>query len=210
MNDSKYKYLDNTIIIMYTGGKSMANIAKELGLYSSMVGYRVKILGISRSISESLVGQAKSKSHRKTLSENRINSGVARGSKNPNWQGGVSTEHDKIRHNIEQRLWKRAVKERDGACMSCGDRKNLHAHHILPFSTYPHLRTAINNGMTLCKKCHVALHKGVKFHSDELLETLTVNDEGNQQPSVQSTKVQRLLETSDSLNDQPECPTRKG
>jgi len=97
---------------MYTGGKSMANIAKELGLYSSMVGYRVKILGISRSISESLVGQAKSKSHRKTLSENRINSGVARGSKNPNWQGGVSTEHDKIRHNIEQRLWKRAVKRK--------------------------------------------------------------------------------------------------
>lgn len=51
--------------------------------------------------------------------------------------------------------------------------------------------------------------KEAKFHSDELLETLTVNDEGNQQPSLQSRKVQRLLESSDILNDQLECPTRK-
>ena len=43
---------------------------------------------------------------------------------------------------------------------------------------------------------------GVKFNSDELLETVTVNDDGNQQPSAQSAKVQRLLEHSDVLNDQ--------
>jgi len=187
---------------MYKGGKSMFKVARELGLRSSTIGYRVKMLGISRSISESLVGQAKSEVHKKSLSEQRIKSGVAKGSKNPNWQGGVSTEHDKIRHNIEQRFWKRAVKKRDGMCMSCGSKHNLHAHHILSFSTHPHLRVAINNGITLCKKCHVALHKRAKFHSDELLETLTVNDEGNQQPSLQSRKVQRLLESSDVLNNQ--------
>jgi len=54
MNESKHKYLDNEITIMYRGGKSMAKIAKELGIRSSTIGYRVKILGISRSISESL------------------------------------------------------------------------------------------------------------------------------------------------------------
>jgi len=210
MNKAKYRHLDSRIIILYKNGHSMAKIAKMLGLYASTIGYRVKLLGISRSISESLVGQVKSKAHNEALGLSRKLNGVAKGSKNPNWQGGVSTEHDKIRHNTEQQLWKRAVKERDGACMSCGDKKNLHAHHVLSFSTHPHLRTAISNGMTLCKKCHIALHKGVKFHSGELLEALTVNDEGNQQPSVQSTKVQRLLETSDSLNNQLECPTRKG
>ena len=197
---------------MYKGGVSMAKIAKELGLYSSMVGYRVKILGISRSISESLVGQAKSEAHKKALSEQRIKSGVAKGSKNPNWQGGKETERQLkvscMKNDRRYKQWKNAVRS-IGYCESCGSTKNLHAHHILPKSKFPHLIHDINNGKCLCKKCHRIVHNGVKFHSDELLETLTVNDEGNQQPSSQSEKVQRLLETSDSLNNQLECPTRK-
>ena len=197
---------------MYKGGKSMAKIAKKLGLQASTIGYRVKILGISRSISESLVGQAKSEAHKEALSKSRKFSGVARGSKNPNWQGGKETERQKRVSNMKNdrryKAWKEAVRS-IGYCESCGSTKKLEAHHILEKSKFPHLIHDINNGKCLCMKCHRKLHNGAKFHSDELLETLTVNDEGNQQPSLQSRKVQRLLETSDSLNNQLECPTRK-
>jgi len=48
--------------------------------------------------------------------------------------------------------------------------------------------------------------RGVERKSDELLETPCKD---NQQPSVQSTKVQRLPENSDILNNRLELPTRK-
>ncbi len=212
MNESKHKYLDKQITILYKEGRSNARVAKELGLAASTVGYRVKLLGLSRSISESLVGQAKSKAHRKALSESRIKSKVAKGSKNPNWQGGKSSEYElwisAVKRNPRYKAWQKAVKS-IGYCESCGNTQKLHAHHILPKSKFPHLIHDISNGKCLCKKCHELVHRGAKFHSDELLETLTVNDEGNQQPSLQSRKVQRLLEHSDVLNNQLECPTRK-
>jgi len=139
------------------------------------------------------------------LSESRIQSGVASGSKNPNWQGGKETERQKkvshMKNDRRYKQWKNAVRS-IGYCEACGSTEKLHAHHILSKSKFPHLIHDINNGKCLCKSCHQALHNGVKFHSDELLETLTVNDEGNQQPSLQSRKVQRLLENSDVLNDQ--------
>lgn len=212
MNESKWKKYDSELKSLYGSGLSCYKISAILGIPKSSVGYRVKTLGLSRSISESLVGQAKSESHKGNLSESRILSGVAKGSKNPNWQGGKTKEWEKrmaiIKRHPDYKNWVRIVKS-VGFCKSCGSVNKLEAHHILKKSTHPHLIHDIKNGMCLCKVCHQKLHSGAKFHSDELLGTLTVNDEGNQQPSLQSRKVQRLLETSDGLNNQLECPTRK-
>jgi hypothetical protein len=208
---SKHKHLDGQITAMYVSGKTMEDVALALHLAHSTVAYRIKCLGLSRSISEALAGKPKSESHRKSLSESRILGGVAKGSKNPNWRGGVSTETEKcisaMKHDPRYKAWVKAVKS-IGYCEACGFTERLEAHHILPKAKFPHLIHDINNGKCLCHNCHKLLH-GVKYHSDELLETLPVNDEGNQQPSVQSTKVQRLLEHSDMLNNQLECPTRK-
>lgn len=53
------------------------------------------------------------------------------------------------------RRWKVEVKRRDGwRCVKCGSRKDLTAHHILPYSKYLHSRLDLDNGATLCRKCH--------------------------------------------------------
>lgn len=59
--------------------------------------------------------------------------------------------------------WIKAVKKRDGfKCRNCGSDKNLQAHHVKPWSKFPKLRHAIQNGITLCRTCHVAAHKPEK------------------------------------------------
>ncbi len=34
------------------------------------------------------------------------------------------------------------------------DSRNIAAHHIYPKRNFPNLQFDINNGITLCKKCH--------------------------------------------------------
>lgn len=60
--------------------------------------------------------------------------------------------------------WRQAVLERDGhTCRHCGEKENLHAHHIRLYSKYPKLRESLKNGITLCSECHKQAHKkGVK------------------------------------------------
>lgn len=65
------------------------------------------------------------------------------------------------RGDIAVRRWRCAVLERDGyCCAECGDEGQLEAHHIIRWADSPFLRVEPDNGITLCKACHVALHKG--------------------------------------------------
>ena len=93
--------------------------------------------------------------------ETRIKMSEAhKGDKAPNWKGGVSPKNWLIRSSIEYRLWRESVFSRDHwNCQNCGERGYMHAHHIKPFSKYPELRFAIDNGITLCKQCHKQLHQ---------------------------------------------------
>jgi 5-methylcytosine-specific restriction endonuclease McrA len=60
----------------------------------------------------------------------------------------------------------------DFTCRHCGViGVKLHAHHILPWKQYPEHRADVSNGITLCIKCHRAVHsKAAKEKSGEVGE----------------------------------------
>ena len=60
--------------------------------------------------------------------------------------------------------WAKDIKTRDNwQCRECGDNKKLHAHHLYPRAVFPEIRYNINNGITLCSKCHKKIHSDVKL-----------------------------------------------
>ncbi len=95
-------------------------------------------------------GRLFTQEHRKKLGE------VRKGEKSHFWKGGVTEINKKIRSSLEYRFWREAVFQRDNwTCVFClvkGGR--LNADHIKPFSLFPELRFAIDNGRTLCHQCH--------------------------------------------------------
>src|SRR5699024_1487888 len=58
--------------------------------------------------------------------------------------------------------WRKKVVERDGACVQCGEKNNLHAHHISHWADDPINRINLDNGATLCSECHAKEHPEIK------------------------------------------------
>jgi len=79
-----------------------------------------------------------------------------KGKNHPDWRGGVTPKVRRLRTSIEYRLWRESVYARDAwTCQDCGKKgEKLNAHHIKSFLQFPKLRFAIDNGVTLCVKCH--------------------------------------------------------
>ena len=89
---------------------------------------------------------------------------------NINWKGGITPKNQLIRHSKEYFDWRKSIFERDNyTCQNCGQYGGrLEADHIKPFSKIikeNNIKTIedalnckdlwdINNGRTLCKKCH--------------------------------------------------------
>ena|SRR3990167_1270432 len=62
----------------------------------------------------------------------------------------------KRNNKIKDKKWKKKVHKRNNyTCWICGIKKQLNAHHLKEWAHYPELRFDINNGITLCKVCHM-------------------------------------------------------
>ncbi|UUV46168.1 HNH endonuclease [Bacillus phage vB_BanS-Thrax2] len=83
----------------------------------------------------------------------------------PNWQGGLTPKNSLLRRNSRYREWRTSVFIRDKyTCQCCNSvGGNLRGHHILNFSDNEDIRYDINNGITLCDKCHDIGQEG-SFH----------------------------------------------
>jgi len=94
---------------------------------------------------------------------------ASRGEKNIWWRGGKSTLERRIMNMFEHKLWRHDVLHRDKyACRNCGDKRKVETHHIKAFkkimqdnkiTTTDEAREClelwnVNNGLTLCRKCH--------------------------------------------------------
>ncbi len=65
----------------------------------------------------------------------------------------------KSRHSKKYLLWQESVFHRDNhCCVKCEETDGLCAHHIIGWDKDKNLRYEINNGLTLCRACHVKIH----------------------------------------------------
>jgi hypothetical protein len=65
------------------------------------------------------------------------------------------------RDSPEARSWRKAIIVRDGRCRACGSTESLHAHHIVPWVVSSMLRLVMDNGITLCRECHIVQHRNM-------------------------------------------------
>lgn len=67
-------------------------------------------------------------------------------------------EHPRRKQAAELQRWTRQVILRDKACVRCGVREKLQAHHVRSYSKHPELRLDVDNGVALCPVCHHSQH----------------------------------------------------
>jgi len=105
-----------------------------------------------------------------------------------NWKDGATSTNILIRNSMKYKEWHRNILERDNfVCQHCGVvGGTLHAHHTFPFADIlrfwdiKSLDDAyacrelwnLDNGITLCKKCHMKIHKWNRIYT----ATITFED----------------------------------
>ena len=74
--------------------------------------------------------------------------------------------------------WRSAVYAKDNyICQKCKNNNILNAHHLNNYKNYPEQRIDINNGITLCKVCHIDFHShyGKNNNKSQMEKFLTGN-----------------------------------
>jgi len=103
--------------------------------------------------------------------------------KDANVKYGFNENHgnDKVietswRLSREYRIWRARVIRRDIKCQVCENLKSRHVHHLNNAEDHPEERFDIDNGITLCSKCHMQFHCNFK---NSYREKCTLKDWNN-------------------------------
>lgn len=77
-------------------------------------------------------------------------------------------------NKVEYKEWRAKVFARDNyTCQNCDKRGGkLHAHHIIPVSADESKIVNVDNGITLCKKCHSKTIRHEKEYEEYFKEIL--------------------------------------
>ena len=79
---------------------------------------------------------------------------------NGKFKKGLTPWNTKDAHqSLKHEAWRKAILGRDNyACQHCSSTEYLNVHHIKNWNEYIELRFDIDNGITLCVKCHSKIH----------------------------------------------------
>ena len=140
---------------------STKEVAQAMKIPKATINKRLTFYGWKRTPQQAMLknNPAKQPEAREKIRASKL------GDKNPAWKDGISPIKKRIRRSIKYREWRETIFKQDNyICQMCGENGNLNANHIKKFSDYPELRFELNNGITLCKNCH--LHT-VNQHEEE-------------------------------------------
>lgn len=176
---SSYKDCNQEIINLSSQGFTARKIAERLGVSKTLISRHYKELGIRPlTLSEARKthsgpnkGKKMSKEFCKKVGDFwrgkpqspefikkraiAISKTAKRGKEHPLWMGGNSRKSRYYGQTFPYRQWRRTILNRDGHCCTiCKSTYRLEIDHIKPWSLYPDLRYDLNNGRTLCRKCH--------------------------------------------------------
>lgn len=85
------------------------------------------------------------------------------GKNSSSWKGGITSENDRLRKSLEYKIWRKEVYKKDNwTCRLCGHKgRGIVAHHLKLFADFPELRFSVDNGIVLCRKCHLEVHRKI-------------------------------------------------
>jgi hypothetical protein len=164
------KTIDNMdqVIKEYESGHTLFSLADKYGVAAMTI--RAKILangGKTKSYSQAAIQREKqhgtvSKAHAKVremcktgeFQKNR--SAMLQGISIKQWKGFITPENQQLYKTPEYLYWQKSVFRRDkNTCRLCDKTKcPIAAHHIYMKAKYPDKVFDVNNGITLCNKCH--------------------------------------------------------
>lgn len=96
--------------------------------------------------------------------QSEAHKGINSGPDHWNWQGGKSDKY--LRNSPKYHEWRFAVYKRDNytcqECLGVCTKDTIVAHHIKEWALYEDLRFCVDNGIVMCRPCHLAHHNRLR------------------------------------------------
>ena len=90
----------------------------------------------------------------------RYDSGYSYG-RTPKGKTSMSRNHRRMPTRTWERLREETFNRDQWRCRQCGKAGALECHHTIPLETWPDQPWTIDGLLTLCRDCHIAIHRRI-------------------------------------------------